>query len=369
MSQHQYSVPSGRPNEATTRTSLIDPALRKAGWDLDDPKQVGLEIPVDGFDPAAWQALARDLKRIRETNNIAEGGLPAGISDYALFLPNGREIYFLDAGMANKRQVAGFFSPSDLENLLYLRQHKTPLTSVPIDSRITNRAYQHEAVRRVCEAFEQGRRRALLVMATGTGKTRTAMSLVDVFLRANQARRILFIADRDVLVEQALNDGFKTFLPHEPRTRIFTRQIETTNRLFVATLQTMNVCFQEFTPGFFDLIIFDEVHRSIFNQWSDVLHYFSARMIGLTATPAAFIDRNTFVTFECPHATPTFLYSYKQAVAEGYLVDYTLYAAKTRFQRKGIRGVDLTEEERNALIEQGLDPDELDFSGTELERK
>src|SRR5919199_1023671 len=147
MSQHQYSVPSSRPNEAKTRTSLIDPALRKAGWDLDDPRQVGLEIPVDGFDTAAWQTLARDLKRIRETNNIAEGDLPAGISDYALYRPNGeiiavveakrttvdprlaqaqaefyvteiekrqsfrpfafmtngREIYFLDAGMANKR--------------------------------------------------------------------------------------------------------------------------------------------------------------------------------------------------------------------------------------------------------------------------
>ncbi len=404
--------PTAARSEAKTRKDLIDPALKKAGWDINNRQQVGIEIPVDGFDPAAWHALHAELKRIRDAHQIYEGTLPAGISDYALYLPNGEiiavveakktsidprlaqaqaefyvreigkhqsfqpfafmtngeEIYFLDAGTANKRLVASFFSPTDLENLLFIRQNKALLTATPINAAIVNRDYQHEAVRRVCETFEQGRHRALLVMATGTGKTRTAMALVDVFLRSNQARRILFIADRDVLVEQALNDGFKPFLPNEPRTRIFTHKIDTANRLYVATLQTMSVCFQQFTAGFFDLIIFDEVHRSIFNQWSEVLHYFDARMIGLTATPADFIERNTFLSFECPDGTPTFLYSYKQAAAEGHLVDYTLYVAKTKFQRKGIRGIDLGEEERNALIEQGLDPDDIDFSSTDLEK-
>ncbi len=131
----------------------------------------------------------------------------------------------------------------------------------------------------------------------------------------------------------------------------------------------MSNCFEQFTPGFFDLIIFDEVHRSIFNKWNEVLHYFDARMIGLTATPADFIDRNTFLEFDCEGSTPTFFYSYEQAIGDDYLVDYSLYAAQTRFQRKGIRGVDLSEEERNALIEQGIDPDDLDFSGTDLEVK
>jgi type I restriction enzyme R subunit len=263
--------------------------------------------------------------------------------------------------------VAGFFSPDDLENLLYLRQNKRPVLSVIINTRIADRPYQHEAIRRVGDAFDAGRRKALLVMATGTGKTRTAMALIDLFLRTNQARRILFVADRDELVKQALNEGFKTHLPSEPCTRIFSDKIDTTHRLYAVTLQTLNLCYQAFTPGYFDLIVFDEVHRSIFNKWNEVLQYFDARMIGLTATPAGFIDRNTFLTFECEDNLPTFVYSYKQAVFEGYLVDYTLYRAKTKFQRQGIKGVDLTEEERNLLIEQGIDPDEIDFQGTDLE--
>ena len=162
---------------------------------------------------------------------------------------------------------------------------------------------------------------------------------------------------------------FKAFIPDEPCTRIYTHKIDKTNRLYVVTLQTLSRCFEQFTPGFFDLITFDEVHRSIFNKWNEVLHYLDARMIGLTATPADFIDRNTFLEFECYDGTPTFLYEYEDAIKDGYLVDYSLYAAQTRFQRRGIRGVDLTEEERNALIEQGLDPDDIDYSGTDLEKR
>lgn len=206
------------PNETTTRREMIDPALKKAGWDVNDPQRVGLEIPVDGFDPQAWQQLEKQLRHIREQNQIYQAELPAGICDYALyrdngeiiavveakktsidprlaqaqaefyvsqierrqsfrpfaFMTNGRDIFFLDAGQANKRAVAGFFSPADLENLLYVRQNKRPLASIPINTAITNRSYQIEAIRRVAEAFEQGKRRALLIMATGTGKTRTA---------------------------------------------------------------------------------------------------------------------------------------------------------------------------------------------------
>ncbi len=262
----------------------------------------------------------------------------------------------------------GFFSPSDLDNLLYSRQNQTALTEAPINTDITDRVYQQESIRRVCETFEQAKRKTLLVMATGTGKTRVAMSLVDVFLRTNQARRILFVADRDALVQQAETEGFHDHIPDEPCIRIYTHRIDKTNRLYVVTLQTLSKCFERFTSGFFDLIIFDEVHRSIFNKWNEVLHYFDGRMIGLTATPADFIDRNTFLEFECHDGTPTFLYEYDDAIRDGYLVGYSLYAAQTKFQRQGIRGVDLGEEERYALIEQGLDPDGIDFSGTDLER-
>jgi type I restriction enzyme, R subunit len=284
-------------------------------------------------------------------------------------MTNGRDIYFLDAGQANKRLVSGFFSPTDLENLLFIRQHRQLLSQIAINPAITDRLYQQEAVRRVCEAFEQKRKRkALLVMATGTGKTRTVMSLIDLFLRANQAQHILFVADRDALVNQALKDGFVKYIPNEPCERILSHTINTTSRLYAVTLQTLNACFQSFTPAFFDLIIFDEVHRSIFNKWNEVLQYFDGRLVGLTATPADFIDRNTFLTFDCEDGTPTFLYPYKQAVEDGYLVDYSLYKARTGFQRTGIKGVDLSEEERNALIEQGIDPDELDYEGTDLEK-
>ena len=401
------------PTEAATRQELIDPALAAAGWDVRNPQQVGQEIPVDGFDPQEWLRLHSDLNILRAKGLDLNVTLPSGISDYVLFrengdilaiveakrtsidprlaqaqaafyvtelakrqsfapfafLCNGLDTYFLDAGQANRRLVQGFFGRADLENLLYLRQNRKSFAAIPINSAITDRSYQLEAIRRVGETFELGKRRALLVMATGTGKTRTAMSLVDLFLRANQARNILFVADRNELVKQAIEEGFEEHIPSEPCVRLLSHKLDTTKRLYAVTLQTLSNIFQEFTPAFFDLIVFDEVHRSIFNKWNEVLHYFDARMIGLTATPAGFIDRNTFLEFECYDETPTFLYGYEEAIRDRHLVDFELYAAQTRFQRAGIRGVNLGEEERNALIEQGIDPDELDYSGTELERK
>jgi type I restriction enzyme, R subunit len=401
------------PNEAQTRKQYIDSALATVGWDVANPDQVGIEIPADSFQPQAWQKLA---KRLKDEGVPYEVKLPSGVCDYVLyrengeilgvveakrtsidprlgqaqtrfyveeiakrqsfapfgFMSNGLDVYFYEVGRAVARQVYGFFSRADLERLLYLRQAATPLTQAPIGTDITDRVYQQEAIRRTCEAFEkEKKRKALLVMATGTGKTRTAMSLIDIFLRTNQARKILFVADRDALTQQALEDGFQVHLPAEPCIRIHTQDAKEVqgNRLFAVTLQTLNNCFRQFTPGFFDLIVFDEVHRSIFNKWNEPLQYFDARMIGLTATPADFIDRNTFLAFDCFDDRPTFLYSYEDAIADDYLVDYTLYQAQTRFQLQGIHGAELTEEERNLLIERGIDPDELDYAGTDLERE
>ncbi len=204
-------------------------------------------------------------------------------------------------------------------------------------------------------------------MATGTGKTRTTMAIIDLFLRAHQAQNILFLADRDALVDQALSDGFKAHLPNEPRDRIYTWNVDTNKRLFVATEQTMSLCYEKFSPGFFDLIIFDEAHRSIFRRFTETIEYFDGRMIGLTATPANFIDRDTFRVFNCDPNAPTFLYEFDQAVKDEFLVNFSLYQAQTGFQRKGIKGVDLNEEDRNALIEQGIDPDAIDYAATEIE--
>ena len=284
------------------------------------------------------------------------------------FLTNGLETYFWDEQYAAPRLVAGFFTLPDLQRLLYLRQNATALSATLINPQIAGRIYQQEAIRRLCEAFTNGKRRALMVMATGTGKTRTTVALIDLFFRANQARKVLFLADRDALVDQALKDGFHTFLPNEASDRIYTHNIDKTKRLYVATLQTISRCYEQFSPSFFDLLVFDEAHRSIFNRMNEVMEYFDSRMIGLTATPAGFIDRDTFRVFHCDGKTPTALYTYAEAVQAGHLVDFSLYQAKTSFQRDGIKGVDLSEEDQNALIEQGIDPDDIDYSGTDIER-
>lgn len=379
-----------RISEAETRKEMIDPQLEKAGWFLRDHTKVRIEIPVDGYDAQPWNGVT-DYVLLRENGEVlavveakktsvdvrlAQAQLEYYLTEIAKhqpfspfgFLTNGRETYFVDVGLAPMRLVAGFFTRDDLENLLFNRQQGKSISSVDIDNRIVDRAYQHEAIRRVSEAFTEGKRRALIVMATGTGKTRAAMGLIDVFLRTNQARRVLFVADRDALVEQAKTDGFEKFIPNEPCTRLHSWDIDTTQRLYAVTLQTLSNIFEQFSPAFFDLIIFDEVHRSIFNKFNEVLQYFDGRQIGLTATPANYIDRDTFLAFDCADGKPTYLYTYEQAIKDSYLVDFELYSARTKFQRMGIKGVDLSEEDRNSLIQQGIDPDDLDYEGTEIEQ-
>ncbi len=379
-----------RISEAQTRKELIDPQLEKAGWFLRDHTKVRIEIHVDGYDAAPWNGVS-DYILLRENGEVlavveakktvvdvrlAEAQLEYYVTEIEKhqsfrpfgFLANGVEIYFVDVGRASKRLVAGFFTRDDLENLLFTRQQGLPLNTIEIDNHIVDRAYQHEAIRRVGEAFAAGKRKALIVMATGTGKTRTTMGLIDVFLRANQARKMLFVADRDELVKQAKTDGFEAFIPNEPCTRLHSWNIDQTQRLYAVTLQTLSNIFEKFSPAFFDLIVFDEVHRSIFNKFNEVLQYFDGRQIGLTATPANYIERDTFLAFDCTDGKPTYLYTYEQAVNEGYLVDFDLYSASTKFQRTGIKGVDLSEEDRNSLIQQGIDPDDLDYEGTEIER-
>ena len=376
-------------NEALTRVQQIDPQLRAADWNINDRTKVRFEVPVDGYDAEPWNGVTDyclydtsgnvlavvEAKRCSRHAREADEQLRYYVNEIAKrqafapfgFMANGRDIWFWEVGLTNPRLVAGFFTPSDLERLKFLRQNRQSLETTPINSSIVNRPYQHEAIRRLAEAFAANKRRALLVMATGTGKTRVSMAVIDVFLRARQAQNVLFLADRDALVDQALTDGFKAHLPNEPRDRIYTYQIDKTKRLFVATEQTLALCYAKFSPGFFDVIIFDEAHRSLFKRFTEVIEYFDARMIGLTATPANFIDRDTFRLFGCDANVPTFLYDYPQAVKDGFLVDFTLYQAHTGFQRKGIKGVDLSEEDRNALAEQGIDPDNLDYEGTDIE--
>lgn len=298
---------------------MIDSQLEKAGWYLADHSKVKTEIPVDGYDAEPWNGVS-DYTLYRENGEVlavveakktvvdvrlAEAQLTHYVTEIEKhesfrpfgFLTNGYEIYFADIGIAAKGEVFGFFTREDLENLLYLRQNAQPLSSVEINTKIVDRSYQHEVIRRVGEEFAKDKRKALIVMATGAGKTRTTMGLIDVFKRSNQARRVLFAADRDALVDQAKEDGFEKFLSQEPCTRLRTYDLDTTKRLYAVTLQTLSNIFEQLSPAFFDLIVFDEVHRSIYNKFNEVLEYFDARQVELTATPANYIKRDTLQAF------------------------------------------------------------------------
>ena len=379
-------------NESQTRYNLIDPQLAKAGWNLADRTQVWFEVPVDGYDASPQSGItdyclyrtngevlavieakktARDARVGKEQvlEYVTRIEKKQSFRPFA-FMANGEDVFFWDSDQYPERLVAGFFTRADLERLLHLKLNKLPISEIKINDKIVNRSYQTEAIRRIGETIEKKKKRkALLVMATGTGKTRTTMALIDVFLRARQAQKVLFLADRDSLVDQALTDGFKVFLPSEARTRIRSYEIDKTARVYVSTLQTLEICYNQFSPAEFDLIVADECHRSIYNKFTDVLAYFDAVQIGLTATPAHFIDRDTFKFFETDGTAPSFLYTYDQAVKEGYLADYNVYAAQTKFQRKGIKGIDLSEEDQERLRERGIDPESINFEGTDLEKK
>lgn len=378
--------------EATTRKDLIDPQLERAGWKIADSTQVGIEIPVDGTDEP-WNGVADyvlyaengDIHAVIEAKKIGhDARLPEQQTQHYLdhiethqgyrplaFMANGTDIYYWNSETEHSRKVHGFFTRDDLKRTHQLRNTAKLFSTTKIKTSIANRPYQIEAIKRVSNAFEQGKRKSLLVMATGTGKTRTSMAIIDLFLKANQARNILFVADRRALTSQALKEGFEKHLPDEPCVRLTGNNIDEvkTNRLFAVTLQTMSNNFRRFSPGFFDLIVFDEVHRSIFNKYAEVLKYFDARMIGLTATPAQFINRDTFITFECYEGVPTFLYTYDDAIEDGYLVDYSLYKAQTLRQVQGLNAAYFSEEDRNAILQRGFDPDDIDFRPKDLEKK
>lgn len=368
--------------EAETR-KLIDAQLLSAGWSINNRAHVSLESKIGPSGITDYRLHDADgtilaIIEAKKFSRAARDGEPQ-LRDYIQattatqpyppfgFLANGQEIHFVESPGHAPRRVAGFFPAVDLIRLRHIRIEAIPMSSLPIRLDIVDRAYQHEAARRTAEAFDIGRRHALLVMATGTGKTRTIMALIDLCLRANAARRVLFVADRDELVKQALDDGFKAFLPDEPSARVLGYKIDPDKRLYVATEQTMRDCYRKFSPSAFDLIIIDEAHRSIFNRFTEVIDYFDARIIGLTATPAQYLDRDSFRAFRCEANVPTFLYPYETAVTEGYLADYTLYQAQTGFQRNGIRGLNLSDEHRQSLTARGIDPDEIDYHADDIE--
>jgi type I restriction enzyme R subunit len=380
--------------EVQTRQRHIDRQLAEVGWGSDERailEEYELGTKEDGAPEygekhgfADYVLLGKDGKPLavieakRTSRDSLAGKRQA--ADYAdqikrkfgtdpfIFLTNGQEIWFWDRDRYAPREVSGFFAREDLERLAHQKRYATPLPDVEINQEIAGRPYQLEAIRRVAEATEAAQRKSLLVMATGTGKTRTVIALADVLFRARRVQRILFLADRRELVRQAMG-AIKEHLPHESMGRVEGGDIPEGARIHIATYPSMMRSFATLSPGYYDLIIADESHRSIYNRYKDIFDHFDALQLGLTATPTDFIDHNTFDLFGCEDGVPTFYYPYEQAVEEGYLVPYRVLNAQTNFQIAGIHGETLPPELQQKLIEQGVDLEELDFEGSDIEKK
>lgn len=382
-------------SETETRTRLIDSMLASVGWDIADgvksTTQIGKEVEVDeqptnsgiGYaDYVLWDDNGNPLAVIeaKKTSVDAECGrhqakLYADSLEMryghrpVIFYTNGFDIWIWDDAQGfPPRKLYGFYSKDSLQHLAnYQRHQKKPLDTIEISDQIVDRLYQLEAIKRVSERFSQKHRRALVVQATGTGKTRVAIALTDLLIRAGWVKRVLFLCDRKELRKQAKN-AFNAFLS-EP-TRIITSRVKTnaSERVFLATYPAMQNVFQSFDPGFFDLIIADESHRSIYNVYGDIFHYFDCHQVGLTATPVDFVTRSTFRLFGCEGELPTSNYDLEQAVQEGYLTPFEVYEHTTQFLRDGITLDGLSPQQIQELEDQGEDPAQYDFSSEQIDK-
>jgi type I restriction enzyme, R subunit len=382
-------------DEATTRARLIDSLLASVGWDvapgLSSTEQVGKEIEVRdqptgsgaGYaDYVLWDDNGNPLAVIeaKKTSVDPERGRHQA-KLYAdslekehghrpvIFYTNGFDIWIWDDAQGfPPRKLYGFYSKDSLQHLAnYQRAERRPLDTIDINELIVDRLYQIEAIKRVCERFAKKHRKALIVQATGTGKTRVAIALTDLLIRAGWVKRVLFLCDRRELRKQAKN-AFNDYLS-EP-IRIITSRVKSnaSERVFLATYPAMQKVFQSFDPGFFDLIIADESHRSIYNVYGDMFHYFDCHQIGLTATPVDFVTKSTFRLFDCEGQLPTANYDLEQAVQDGYLTPFEVFEHTTQFLREGIKLDTLTKDQIEQLEEQGEDPAQYDFSSEQVDK-
>ena len=377
-------------DEAQTRVELIDTELARAGWSRSRRtlveeflvKQTGTRTDISDSQFADYVLFGPDRKPIavveakRTSRDELAGKRQA--ADYAdllraqsgedpfIFLTNGKEIQFWDRSRNAPRKVAGFYTRDDLERLRHQRRYAQPLGHVAINPDIAGRDYQNEAIRRVTEGVDAAKRKFLLVMATGTGKTRTTIALVDTLLRSKRMQRVLFLADRRELVRQAMSE-FKTHLPNESLARIEAGETSGA-RIQFSTYPSMMQVFSRLSVGYYDLIVADESHRSIYVRYKAIFDHFDAVQLGLTATPTDYIDHNTFELFDCGDGIPSYYYSYEQAIADKNLVDYRVLDAQTNFQIQGIQGDSLPEPLKQMARDQGVEIDELNFEGSEIEK-
>lgn len=381
-------------SEFQTRKIYIDVDLKFMGWKFDGTDaDVQEEYPVQGMAGVVGQMgycdyvlfgkdglplAVIEAKRTSKDPNIGrkQAILYADCLERKfgrrpmMFTTNGFETYYWDDQSGPQRKVSGVFSKEDLQKLMNRRAERQDLMSIPIDDKITDRYYQKEAIRAVCDQIEQGFRKHLLVMATGTGKTRTASSLTDALSRGKWITNILFLADRTALVKQA-KDDFKQYLPDMSLCNLCSNKDDRNARIVFSTYPTILNAIDDtkskdgrqlFTPAHFDLIIIDESHRSIFKKYRAIFEYFDALMVGLTATPKTDVDRNTYDFFEMEHGVPTYAYDYETAVYQDHvLVPYYNYEVKTKFLDEGITYDDLSDEDKERyeddFIEDGMMPD------------
>lgn len=387
-------------NEETTRRRVIDQSLLAAGWDVGangaNTEQVRQEVrlttmPTDagnnGKGRADYVLYGDDGKPLavieakRTAKDVKEGAEQARI--YAdcleretgvrpvIFFTNGADIFIWDDVQKYPwRKVYGFYSKDSLEYLTHQRANKKPLATVEPNLAIADRMYQLEAVKRVCERFSGNFRKALLVQATGTGKTRVAISLCDLLMRAGWVKRILFLCDRRELRKQA-DRVFKEFMPGEPRVIVdATTSSDRNKRIYLATYPAMMKCFEDFDVGFFDLIIADESHRSIYKKFRTLFQYFDALEVGLTATPVQFIERNTYGLFECEDRIPTSNFGFLDAVnaTPPFLAKFRVRSLSTHFRRVGLRYSQLSEAQRAELEDQDPAAAQVDYDARDLDK-
>ncbi|MDU2374486.1 MAG: DEAD/DEAH box helicase family protein, partial [Peptoniphilus harei] len=385
--------------EALTRKEFIDVDLELAGWQIN--KNVIFEVEIDGMPNTSGKGyvdyvlygedgLPLALVEAKKTSvDPKSGAHQAHLYAECLEKKYGRRpFYFNSNGFVtwftddeSQRLVSGFYSQDDLQRMMDRRHLKKSLVIYSINDDITNRYYQRDAVDASIEAFRNNRRSALLVMATGTGKTRTAISIVDILTKANAVTNILFLADRTALVNQAMRN-FNSLLPDLSLANLTEAKKNSkdirSSRMIFSTYQTMinsidNVLDDKgdrlFTVGHFDLIIIDEAHRSIYQRYKDVFEYFDAKVLGLTATPRDDIDRNTYEIFHLEDNAPTYAYEYEEAVRHGYLVPYNRIETVLEFPSDGIDYDDLPPEEKERFNQIfGPESEDIDISGSDINR-